>query len=289
MAARHDGALAGVDQRCVRRDIAPVARDYSGAMSEQTRAEPFPALSALYPSLGLVVRAGDLTLRPLADEDLPEYAALIRRPIFEDPASPQVFPWYRAAPETRVREAPLRFQWTPRGGISPERWTLAFGVWAGGRLIGAQDVSAERFGERRTVTSGSWLTLDAHGNGYGRLMRQAMLVLAFDHLGARGPSPPPWSATPLLRRLPRLRLHRQRHRDLHDPWLARGAAALPRHARERCVGPTCRWRSKGSRPRRGRCSAPDQAAGSARSGAGDVPAGTARGRREAVGPAPAQQ
>ena len=49
---------------------------------------------------------------------------------------------------------------------------------------GAQDVSAERFGERRTVTSGSWLTLDAHGNGYGRLMRQAMLVLAFDHLGA---------------------------------------------------------------------------------------------------------
>lgn len=152
-------------------------------MSEQTRAEPFPALSALYPSLGLVVRAGDLTLRPLADEDLPEYAALIRRPIFEDPASPQVFPWYRAEPETRVREA-LRFQWTLRSEISPERWTLAFGVWAGGRLIGAQDVSAQRFAERRTVTSGSWLTLDAHGNGYGRLMRQAMLVLAFDHLGA---------------------------------------------------------------------------------------------------------
>ena len=152
-------------------------------MPEQTSPEPFPALPALYPSLGLVVRAGDLTLRPLADEDLPEYAALIRRPIFEDPTSPQVFPWYRAEPETRVREA-LRFQWTLRSGISPERWTLAFGVWAGGRLIGAQDVSAQRFAERRTVTSGSWLTLDAHGNGYGRLMRQAMLVLAFDHLGA---------------------------------------------------------------------------------------------------------
>ena len=152
-------------------------------MPEQTSPEPFPALPALYPSLGLVVRAGDLTLRPLSDEDLPEYAALIRRPIFEDPTSPQVFPWYRAEPEVRVREA-LRFQWRLRSGISPESWTLPFGVWAGGRLIGAQDVSAVRFAERRTVTSGSWLTLDAHGNGCGKLMRQAMLVLAFDHLGA---------------------------------------------------------------------------------------------------------
>lgn len=149
----------------------------------QESSTDLPALGELYPSLGLVVRAGDLTLRPLADADLPEYAALIRRPIFEDPTSPQVFPWYRAEPETRVREA-LRFQWRLRSGISPEGWTLAFGVWAGGQLIGAQDVAAERFAERRTVSSGSWLTLDAQGNGYGRLMRQAMLVLAFDHLGA---------------------------------------------------------------------------------------------------------
>lgn len=155
-------------------------------MSARTAPESptaLPSLGELFPPLGLVVRAGELALRPLADQDLPEYAALIRRPIFEDPDSPQVFPWYRAEPEGRVREA-LRFQWRLRCGISPESWTLPFGVWAGGRLIGAQDVSAVRFAERRTVTSGSWLTLDAHGNGYGKLMRQAMLVLAFDHLGA---------------------------------------------------------------------------------------------------------
>ena len=150
--------------------------------SPQTPAA-LPSLGELFPPLGLVVRAGELTLRPFADQDLPEYAALIRRPIFEDPNSPQVFPWYRAEPEVRVREA-LRFQWRLRCGISPESWTLPFGVWAGGRLIGAQDVSAVRFAERRTVTSGSWLALDAHGNGCGKLMRQAMLVLAFDHLGA---------------------------------------------------------------------------------------------------------
>lgn len=140
-------------------------------------------LATLYPPLGLVLRVGGLTLRPLADADLPEYAALLRRPIFEDPQSPAVFPWYRAEPEERVRNA-LAFQWRLRSGIEPESWTLPFGVWAQGRLIGCQDMSATRFAERRVVSSGSWLTLDAHGNGYGKLMRQAMLVLAFDHLGA---------------------------------------------------------------------------------------------------------
>ncbi len=144
---------------------------------------PFPDLADLYPPFGLVLRAGALILRPLADADLAEYAALIRRPIFEDPQSPAVFGWYRAEPEVRVRES-LRYQWRLRSEVSPEGWSLSLGIWTEGRLIGCQDLAAERFAERRTVTSGSWLTLDAHGRGFGTLMRQAMLVLAFDHLGA---------------------------------------------------------------------------------------------------------
>lgn len=143
-----------------------------------------PALGDLFPPFGLAVRAGGLTLRPLADADLPEYAALIRRPIFEDMTSPAVFPWYKVEPEQRVRNA-LLFQWRLRSEIDPESWTLPMGVWAKGRLIGCQDMTASRFGERRVVSSGSWLTLDAHGYGYGKLMRQAMLTLAFDHLGAQ--------------------------------------------------------------------------------------------------------
>lgn len=142
-----------------------------------------PDLALLYPPFGLVLRAGALTLRMLRDADLPEYAELLRRPIFEDPQSPAMFHWYRAEPEERVRNA-LSFQWQLRSAIDPEQWTLPFGIWVQGRLIGCQDVSAQRFAERRTVSSGSWLTLEAHGNGYGTLMRQAMLVLAFDHLGA---------------------------------------------------------------------------------------------------------
>jgi RimJ/RimL family protein N-acetyltransferase len=142
-----------------------------------------PELIALHPPFGLRVRTGPLTLRVLADADLPEYAALLRRPIFADPDAPHVFPWYAKPEEERVREA-LRFQWRLRSEIAPAGWSLTFGIWADDRLVGCQDLVAKQFAERRTVTSGSWLTRDMQGRGYGGLMRRAVLVLAFDHLGA---------------------------------------------------------------------------------------------------------
>ena len=58
------------------------------------------------------------------------------------------------------------------------------GVFEGDRLIGSQDVGAEDFAALRVVDSGSYLRLDAQGRGIGTLMRQMMLVFAFDHLGA---------------------------------------------------------------------------------------------------------
>lgn len=144
---------------------------------------PHPGLAAVFPPLGLRITVGDLELRPFADADLPEYAALLRRPIFADESADHVFPWYAVDPDTRVLNA-LRFQWTLRGAIRPESWTLTFGIRHRGRLIGSQDVVAQHFARRRTVSTGSWLTLDAQGYGLGKLMRQAVLVLAFDHLGA---------------------------------------------------------------------------------------------------------
>jgi RimJ/RimL family protein N-acetyltransferase len=140
-------------------------------------------LATLYPPFGLTLRTGDLTLRMLRDADLSEYAELLRRPIFEDEDAPYVFGWYRVDPAQRVAGA-LSFQWRLRAELGAEEWTLPLGIWADGRLVGAQDLAATRFAERRTVRSGSWLTRDAHGNGWGKLMRQAVLVLAFDHLGA---------------------------------------------------------------------------------------------------------
>ncbi|MCL6424218.1 GNAT family N-acetyltransferase [Brachybacterium sp. JHP9] len=141
-------------------------------------------LCSLFPPFALEIQAGDLTLRLLRDADLPEYTDLLRRPIFADETADHVFPWYAVPEQERIRGA-LAFQWSLRSGLSAEKWALALGIWAHGELIGCQDLNATDFARRRTIGSGSWLTLDAQGRGYGKLMRQAALVLAFDHLGAR--------------------------------------------------------------------------------------------------------
>lgn len=144
-------------------------------------ADPLPDL---YPPFGLRITAGPLTLRPLRDEDLPEYAALMHRPIFADMDSDQVFPWCDVDPDERVARS-VQFQWQLRSKAGPTDWNLSFGIFHQERLIGMQDLGASHFAVRRVVGSGSWLTLDEQGKGHGTLMRQAVLVLAFDHLGAQ--------------------------------------------------------------------------------------------------------
>lgn len=140
-------------------------------------------LAELYPPLGLRVTAGKLTLRLLRDSDMPAYAELISARLFADEEVPYVFAWWDRDPDVRLREA-LQFVWTARGSIKPEAWQLQFGVFEGERLIGSQDLSATNFAKLGVVSSGSYLRLDAQGRGTGTLMRQMVLVLAFDNLGA---------------------------------------------------------------------------------------------------------
>ncbi len=59
-----------------------------------------------------------------------------------------------------------------------------FAVILDDEVIGAQDIAAFNFADRRTVNSGSWLTRRAQGNGVGTEMRAALLLFAFDTLGA---------------------------------------------------------------------------------------------------------
>lgn len=141
-------------------------------------------LSALYPPFALSVTAGPLRMRVLTDDDLPDHAALLDRPIFADERADHVFEWALAEPAARRRDA-LAHIWRLRAEVSPAAWCLSLGVFVDGHLVGMQDLRAEEFAARRTVSSGSWLTLDAQGRGIGTLMRRAMLVLAFDHLGAQ--------------------------------------------------------------------------------------------------------
>ncbi|MDO5736069.1 MAG: GNAT family protein [Propionibacteriaceae bacterium] len=140
-------------------------------------------LAALYAPFGLRITAGDITLRLFRDADLPAYAELISSRLFADETAPHVFDWWTKDPDVRLRSG-QQFLWQARAGISPASWTLTMGVFEGAHLIGSQDVSAKDFAKLRVVDSGSYLRLDAQGRGVGTLMRQMMLVLAFDHLGA---------------------------------------------------------------------------------------------------------
>lgn len=140
-------------------------------------------LADLYAPFGLRVTAQDITLRLFRDSDLPAYAELISSRLFADETAPHVFDWWARDPVVRLREG-IQWLWRARSGITPKEWTLTLGVFDGDRLIGSQDVSAREFAKLRVVESGSYLRLDAQGRGIGTLMRQMMLVLAFDHLGA---------------------------------------------------------------------------------------------------------
>jgi RimJ/RimL family protein N-acetyltransferase len=79
------------------------------------------------------------------------------------------------------------YQWWmgSRGRWSVDAWTLTLAVYEHGRPVGFQDLRADRFPVFLTVHTGSWLGLPFQGRGIGKLMRQAALGLAFDHLGAR--------------------------------------------------------------------------------------------------------
>jgi len=140
-------------------------------------------LAELYPPFGLRVRSGNLELRLLRDSDLPDYADLINARLFADEDAPHVFAWWARDAADKLLDS-LQFQWSQRASISPAAWTLIMGVFEGGRLVGSQDLSAKDFARLGVVSSGSYLRLDAQGRGIGTLMRQMVLVLAFDHLGA---------------------------------------------------------------------------------------------------------
>ena len=74
------------------------------------------------------------------------------------------------------------------GGTEPnwsaDKWTFTGAAFVDGEPIGIQDMAAEHFRAVRSVESGSWLGRAHQGRGLGREMREAMLHLAFEGLGA---------------------------------------------------------------------------------------------------------
>jgi RimJ/RimL family protein N-acetyltransferase len=61
---------------------------------------------------------------------------------------------------------------------------MLLGIWHEGEFIGCQDVGARDFAALKTVTTGSWLKQSVQGRGLGKEMRAAVVLWAFDWLGA---------------------------------------------------------------------------------------------------------
>ncbi|WP_019202187.1 GNAT family N-acetyltransferase [Tsukamurella sp. 1534] len=142
-----------------------------------------PDLAAAWPPFAVELRTPRLTLRVVRDEDLPGLAAAAAAGVHDPGRTPFSVPWTDQSPEA-LPAAMAQYHWSLRARCRPEDWELAFVVLRDGAPIGAQHLSARDFRVTRTVDSGSWLTRTAQGIGLGKEMRAALLLFAFDRLGA---------------------------------------------------------------------------------------------------------
>lgn len=141
------------------------------------------SLAELWPPFALTLSTPRLTLRPIRDEDIPAVAAAALSGIHPAGKMPFSSPWTEAGPEELPANS-ARHIWTTRAECTKDKWSLQLGVWHGDDLIGCQDLGATGFGDLKTVTSGSWLRQSAQGQGFGKEMRAAVLIYAFDWLKA---------------------------------------------------------------------------------------------------------
>ena len=98
---------------------------------------------------------------------------------------PEEMPFGVAWTDDLEAESFLAFHLGKVRAWDPEDWGLVLVAFEDGRPVGVQDISGERFAERRVVTTGSWLGRGHQGRGLGTEMRTAVLALAFRGLGAR--------------------------------------------------------------------------------------------------------
>jgi RimJ/RimL family protein N-acetyltransferase len=143
---------------------------------------PTGDLAGLWPLFGLLVEAPRLRLRLPREDELPALARAARE--IAGPGEPRLhMPWmYSDSPDMERRL--LQRHWRALAHWKPASWHLPLAVFAAGEPIGVQDLWAEEFALRRSVSTGSWVTRTRQGRGYGTEARAAVLDLAFGHLGA---------------------------------------------------------------------------------------------------------
>ncbi|XAS67977.1 GNAT family protein [Micrococcaceae bacterium Sec5.7] len=140
-------------------------------------------LSTIWPLFGLSLTTPRLVLRPIRDEDIPAAVEAALSGVSEPGRSPFSTPWNEFPPDV-LGPNMAQWYWRCRAGVSPESWTVLLGIWHNGEFLGCQDVEAKDFATLKTVTTGSWLKQSVHGRGFGKEMRAAVALYAFDWLKA---------------------------------------------------------------------------------------------------------
>ena len=141
------------------------------------------SLNAVWPLFGLTLATPRLELRPVLDQEIPAAVAAARTGIHEPGRNPFSTPWTEL-PAEELAPNMARWHWRCRAECSPESWTLLLGIWHDDEFIGCQDVGAKNFATLKTVSTGSWLKQSVQGRGLGKEMRAAVVLYAFDWLGA---------------------------------------------------------------------------------------------------------
>lgn len=136
-----------------------------------------------WPLRRLELRTPRLSLRPDDDDGLRELAALAAQGIHAPEQMPFLHPWTDQPADELVRGT-LQHHWTVRAALGPGAWTINFLVRQDGEVVGTQGLSGKDYAATQEVSTGSWLGRIHQGRGIGTEMRSAVLLLAFDHLGA---------------------------------------------------------------------------------------------------------
>jgi len=136
-----------------------------------------------WPLFGLVVRTPRLEMRLPREEEFASLIALIDQGIHDPATMPFTTPFTDTPAPRRARES-AQFWWRQRAEWTAEKWSYSGGIFVDGHVVGVQGMMAEHFGVLRSVETGSWLGRAFQGQGLGKEMRQAVLHLAFEGLGA---------------------------------------------------------------------------------------------------------
>jgi RimJ/RimL family protein N-acetyltransferase len=137
--------------------------------------------SDIWPFAGLRLTTANVELRFPTANDLGLLADLAAREGYH----PSV-PWLSHrddSPSERARRL-LQFVWGAWGSIAPGSWVLTLAASVDNKLVGTQSIYAYNFAVTREATTGSWVTTGHRGKGIGTSMRNAILHLGFDGLGA---------------------------------------------------------------------------------------------------------